>query len=104
MERPLVDIGGRADLFDPPVVEDRKPVAHRERFLLVVRDVDEREAHRLLDLLELDLHRLAELQVERPERLIEQQHARPHDQRPRERNTLALPAGELAGLAIRRIR
>ena len=39
----LVDLGGRADLLDPALVEDRDPVAHRQRLVLVVRDVDERD-------------------------------------------------------------
>ena len=55
-------------------------------------------------LLELDLHLLAELEVERAERLVEQQHLRPVDDRARERDALALAAGELARLARRRSR
>ena len=35
---------GRAELLDPPGVHDRDPVAHRERLLLVVGHVDERDA------------------------------------------------------------
>ena len=98
--RALVDLGRRADLLDPPVVEDGDPVAHRERLLLVVRDVQEGDPDRLLDVLELDLHLLAQLQVERAERLVEQQHARPVDERARQRDALTLAAGELARLAL----
>jgi hypothetical protein len=65
-----------------------------------VRDVDEGDSDLLLDPLQLALHLLAELQVERPERLVEEQHLRPVDDRPRERDALALPAGELHGLAV----
>ena len=54
----------------------------------------------LLDRLELDLHLLAQLQVERAERLVEEQHARPVDERARQRDALPLAAGELAGLAL----
>ena len=54
----------------------------------------------LLDLLELDLHLLAELAVERAERLVEQEDAGPVDERTRERDPLALAAGELARLAV----
>ena len=97
---PLVDLGRRADLLDPAVVEDRQAVAHRERLLLVVGHVDERDADLLLDRLELDLHLLAELEVERAERLVEEQHARPVDERPGERDALALAAGQLARLAL----
>ena len=82
------------------MAEHGQAVAHRERLLLVVGHVDEREPHLLLDLLQLDLHRLAELQVERPERLVQQQHLRPHDERPRERDALPLPARELQRLAV----
>ena len=97
--RALVDIGRGADLLDAALVEDGQPVAHRERLLLVVGHVDERDADLLLDRLELDLHLLAELEVERPERLVEQQHARAVDERPGERDALALAAGQLARLA-----
>ena len=95
----LVDLLGRSDLLDPALVEDGDPVAHRERFFLVVRDVEEGDADALLDRLELDLHLLAELQVERAERLVEQKHARRVDDRARERDALALASRELHRLA-----
>ena len=98
--RSFVDLGGRAELLDPAGVEDRQAVAHRERLLLVVGHVDERDADLLLDRLELDLHLLAQLQVERAQRLVEQQHARPVDERPSQRDALALAAGQLARLAL----
>ena len=60
-----------------------------------MRDVEERDADLALDRLQLDLHLLAQLQVERAERLVEQQHRGPVDERPRERDALALAAGEL---------
>src|SRR5438034_11029968 len=41
--RALVDLRGAADLLDAAAVEHRQPVAHRQRLLLVVRDVDERD-------------------------------------------------------------
>ena len=50
--------------------------------------------------LQHELHLLAQLQVERAERLVEQQHLRPVDDRARERDALALAAGELRGLAV----
>ena len=49
--------------------------------------------------LQLELHLLAELQVERAERLVEQQHARPVDERARQRDPLLLTARELPRLA-----
>ena len=53
-----------------------------------------------LDLLELDLHLLTQLQVERAERLVEQQHRRAVDDRAGQGDALALPARELARLAV----
>ena len=93
--RVLVDLRGRADLLDAALVEHGQAVAHRQRLLLVVRDVDERDADLVLDALELGLHALAQLEVQRAERLVEQQHARAVDDRARERDALALAAGEL---------
>ena len=95
----LVDLGGRAHLLDAPRAEHGQAVAHRQRLLLVVRDVDEGDADLALDALELDLHLLAQLEVERAERLVEQQHLRAVDDRPRQRDALALAAGELRRLA-----
>ena len=48
---------------------------------------------------QLELGFAAQLLVERRQRLVEQQHARPLDQRARERDALALAAGELMRLA-----
>ena len=95
----LVHLGRRADLLDPALVEHRQAVAHRQRLLLVVRDVDEGDPELLLDPLQLDLQLLAQLQVERAERLVEQQRLRPVDDRAGERDALALAAGELPRLA-----
>src|SRR4029078_13635704 len=89
----------RAALLDTPVGEDGDPIAHRERLLLVVRDVHERHPELLLELLELDLQLLPELQVERAERLVQEQRPRCVDDRAGERHALALAAGQLAGLA-----
>ena len=68
-----------------------------------MRDVDERGAdlaHFPLDADELDLLLLAKLEVERTQRLVEQQDARAVDERPGERDPLALSAGKLDRLAI----
>jgi hypothetical protein len=64
-----------------------------------VGDVDEGDADLALDALELDLHLLAQLEVQRAERLVEQQHLRAVDDRPGQRDALALAAGELRRLA-----
>ena len=97
---PLVDVLCAADLLEDAVVHDGDAVGHRERLLLVVRHVHERDADLALDLLQLDLHLLAQLQVERTERLVEQQHRRQVDERARERDPLPLAARELARLGL----
>ena len=94
----LVDLLRRAALLDHAGVHDRDAVGHRERLLLVVRDVEERDADLALDRLELHLHLLAQLEVERAERLVEQQHGGPVDERAGERDALALAARELVRL------
>ena len=97
--RTLIDLSGRADLLNAPLIHDRKPIAHRERLLLIMRDVNEGHREPLLDRFELDLHRLAQLQVERAQRFIEQQDARLVDDCPSQRHALPLAAGELRRLA-----
>src|SRR5947208_114234 len=96
----LIDLSRSADLFDLAIPEDGQPVRHRQRLALVVSDVDERDPDFLLDRLQLDLHLFAEPEIERAERLVEQQHPWPIDERARERDALALPAAELARLAL----
>jgi hypothetical protein len=81
------------------MVENRDPVAHRQGFTLVVRDIDEGDADLALQRLEFFLHLLAQLQVQRPQRLVEQEHRRAVDQRAGQRDALALAARQLAGLA-----
>ena len=81
------------------VVEHGDAVAHRERFFLVVRDVDKGDADLALDPQQLELHLLAELEVERAERLVEQQHLRLVHDRAGQGDALALAAGQLRRLA-----
>ena len=82
-----------------PVVHHGEAVAHRERLLLVVRDVDERQPDLLLQRLELDLERAPQLGVQRAERLVEQHDGGLEHERARQRDALLLAAGELRGLA-----
>src|ERR671931_1601389 len=96
----LVHLRGRADLLDASLVEDGETVAHRQRLVLVVRDVDERDPEVLLKALEEELHLLAQLQVERTERLVEKQHLRAVDECAREGDPLALPTRELDRLSL----
>ena len=60
-----------------------------------MRDVDERHAELLLQLLQLDLQLLAQRQIERAERLVEEEHgcSRSHEPGPR----AAVPAESCPG-------
>ena len=97
---PLVDFGRRGDLDQAPMVHDADAVGDRHRLLLVVGDDDEGETELLLQLHQLELRFAPQLLVERRKRLVEQEDARPLHQRARERNALALTAGELVRLAL----
>ena len=99
VDRSLVELGRLALLLDPPVVHDDDDVRHRQRLLLVVGHVHERDPDLLLERLELELHLLAQLEVERAERLVEEEDGRVVDERPGERDTLLLAAGQLPGAA-----
>jgi hypothetical protein len=74
VRRSLVQVVRLPGLLDQAVAHDDDQVAHRQRLLLVVGHVDERDPDLLLEGLELELHLLAQLQVEGAERLVEQEH------------------------------
>src|SRR5438128_5406302 len=97
--RPLIYLGRTADLLDPPLIHHRHAVAHRQRFLLVVRHINKCHREPLLDRLQLDLHRLAKLEIEGAKRFVEQEHPGLVDERARQRHALPLPTRELARLA-----
>ena len=90
-----IDLVGRSDLLDAPVVQDDEAVGERERLPLVVRHVHEGRAGLAMHAPELGLHLEADLEVEGGERLVQQEHLRPVHERPRERDPLQLPAREL---------
>ena len=96
----VVDLGRCADLFDVAGVHDRDAVTHRQRFLLIVGHVDERDADLALDPFELELHDVAQFEVQRAERLVEQQRAGVVDQSPGQGDPLLLATGQLRGLAL----
>ena len=96
IHRPLVDFAGRADLKNAAVIEDRDAVAHGQRFLLVMGDIEEGNADFGLDALELGLHLLPELEIKRAQRLVQQKHRRPVDNGARQAHALPLAAGKLS--------
>ena len=101
MVGPAVDLVRRADLLDAALVHHHDPVGELERFLLVVGDEEARDAELVVQLAQPAAQLAAHARVERAERLVEQQHARLHRERARERDALALPAGELGRHAPR---
>src|SRR5690606_11230346 len=70
-----------------------------QRFVLIVRDIDKRDAQLTLELLYLDLDLLPQLKVERAQRLVEQEHFGRTDEGARQGDPLLLSAGELIGFA-----
>ena len=77
------------------MVDDGDAVAHAHRLDLVVGHVNGGDADPLLELLDFQARRGAQFGVEVRQRLVEQQHGRLAHQRARERDALALAAGEL---------
>ena len=95
-----VDAFGVADLLDDALVHHHDPVAHHERFGLIVRDVDRGDAHVVLQAGEFDAHLLAQLGVEVAQGLVEEHDLGVVDDGAGEGDALALPAGELGGVSL----
>ena len=99
-----IELRRRGDLPQPSVVHHGNPIGERHRFGLIVRDVDHRRAGAGVEAGELVFHRRAEIDVEVGERLVEQHERRLGDEAARERDALALAAGEQRRAAGRRSR
>ena len=84
------------DLLDDAVAEDDDAVRHRHRLDLVVGDVQRRAADASMELQQLGAHLDPQERVEVRERLIHEERDRVADDRPTERDPLALPARQLA--------
>jgi hypothetical protein len=93
---PLIQRTRLADLLKAAAIHHADAIRHAERFFLVVRDHDRRDADRALNLTDRAPELLANLRVECAERLVEQQHARLMRESSRERDALLLAAGQLA--------
>ena len=78
--RPKIQIARRIELLDMAAAHQTDPIGHHERFLLVMRDIQDRHAEQLVQMLDLQLHLLAQLLVERAERFVHQHEARRGDQ------------------------
>ena len=93
----VVEILGAAQLHDRALIHHGDAVGHRHRLFLVVGHVYGRDRQALLQVANFLAHLHAQARVEVGQRLVEQQHARPDDDRARERDALLLAARELAG-------
>ena len=99
----LVDRPRGADLLDDAVVHDDDPVGHRHRFHLVVRHVQGRRVHALVQGAELAAHQLAHLRIERPERLVHQERPGLAHDGPPEGHPLAVAAGQPRHPAVEKV-
>ena len=89
-----------SDLLDRARRHDDDAVGQRERFRLVVGDVDHRDASLFLDALQLRAHFETKSSVEIGERLVEHQDFWLHDDGPGERDALLLAARQFPGFAL----
>ncbi len=78
-----------------PLFHHGNTIGESQRFTLIMRDIDDSQAQPLLNELEFGLHMLAQAFVERTQRLIHQHDRRTKHLRPRQRDTLLLPTGQL---------
>jgi hypothetical protein len=99
MVRTPVEILRRADLHDAPGLHDRHAVSKGHGFLLIVGDVQRRDAQLTQQLGQLVAQRLLELGIQRGQWLIQQQHTGPDGHRTRQGHSLALAARELGRLS-----
>ena len=103
VDRGVVEGLRRADLLEQALAHDRDPRAHRHRLDLVVGDVDDGRLEALVEPGDLGARLDAQLGVEVGEGLVHEEHRRLADDRPTERDALALAAGELLRLAVEQL-
>ncbi len=99
--RAAVDFCGRSLLLDPAIVHHDDFVGEGKGLLLIMRYMQKGHAEPTLKVFQLDLHILAHAPVERRKRLVQKQKAWLVDDGASERHALLLPAGKLAGAALR---
>ncbi len=92
VDRPLVEILGRADLLQDAEVHDGDAVAHRHCLDLVVGHVDDRGAKALVQARDLGSRLHAELGIEVGQRLVHQEHGRLAHDRAAQGDALSLAA------------
>ena len=92
--RLIVNIFRRTDLLDAAFRHDNNRVGHSQGFFLIMSDINESDTQVSVHLLEFELHFLSHLKVKSSQRFIEEKNLRLIDQRPCDRDTLLLAAGQ----------
>ena len=100
---PAVDLRRRAELLHDAAVHDRDHVRHGHGFELVVRHVDRGGAEIEMEAPQLGAHGDAQLGVQIRQRLVHQEDVGLAHHGAAQRHALALPAGELPGLAVEQV-
>ena len=94
--RLAIDLRRPGDLGEVPVRQHGDAVAERHRFLVVLRDVENRRAGGLEQGRQFEAHLVAQLGVDVAQRIIEQQDLRIGHQRAGQRGALLLAVGQFA--------
>ena len=93
----------RAHLLHDALVQDHDAVGHRHRLDLVVGDVDRRLADTPVELQQLRAHLHSQERVEVGERFVHEERDRVADDRPTQRDPLALSTGQLLGIPFQQL-
>src|SRR3569832_1060313 len=99
--RVVIDLVGRADLFDLAAVHHHHAVCDLHRLVLIVRDEDAGDVNLVVQASQPAPQFLAHLGVERAEGLVEQQHLGFDRECARERDALALTARLFVRIVLR---
>src|SRR5262245_2410704 len=91
----IVNLIGRADLFEVSFIQDRDAITQLQRLFLIVSDEDRRHLYLAQQRADFPAQVNSGLGVERPERLIKKQYLRFVSQGARDRHALLLSAGKL---------
>ena len=100
VRRRIVKLERRADLGDDSLVENDDLVGESHRLRLVVRHIDHRRAELGMELRQFKAHLHAQFRVEVGERLVEQENLGLANERPADRDPLALAARKLGRATI----
>ena len=99
----VVQVLRRVDLLQQALAHHGDARAHRHRFDLVVRDVDEGRAEAAVQLDQLGARLHTQFRVQVRERLVHQENLRLANDGATKRDALPLPAGQLLGLALQQV-